>query len=75
MVDMSYNQTKPNIYLIYMYKEDFTLNNLEWLIYHKSKPNETTQIDILREFKFYICYFFSLTLRINSKLEEYARYL
>ena len=26
------------IYLIYMYKEDLELNNLQWLIYHKIKP-------------------------------------
>ena len=24
-----------------MYKEDFVLNNLQWLIYHKTKPNQT----------------------------------
>ena len=30
---MSENQTKPyHIYLIYMYKEDMALNNLQWLI-------------------------------------------
>ena len=34
------NQTKPNpIYLIYMYKQDSALNNVEWLICHKTKPN------------------------------------
>ena len=26
------------IYLIYMYKEDLALNNLQWLIYHKTQP-------------------------------------
>ena len=26
------------IYLIYMYEEDLTLNNLQWLIYHKTQP-------------------------------------
>ena len=25
-----------------MYKEDLALNNLEWLIYHKTKPNQVT---------------------------------
>ena len=29
------------IYLIYMYKEDLTFNNLQWLICHKTKPNST----------------------------------
>ena len=27
------------IYLIHMYKEDFALNNLQWLISHKTQPN------------------------------------
>ena len=26
------------IYLIYMYKNDLVLNNLQWFIYHKTKP-------------------------------------
>ena len=29
------------IYFIYMYKEDLALNNLQWLICHKIKPNQT----------------------------------
>ena len=29
------------IYLIYMYKQDFALNNLQQLICHKTKPNQT----------------------------------
>ena len=29
-----------HIYLIYMYKEDLALNNLQWLISHKTKPNQ-----------------------------------
>ena len=29
------------IYLIYMYKKDFALNNLQWLICYKTKPNQT----------------------------------
>ena len=40
MVDMPYNPTKANpIYSIYMYKEDLALNNLHWLICHKTKSN------------------------------------
>ena len=27
------------IYLIYMYKKDLALNNLEWLMCHKTQPN------------------------------------
>ena len=38
MVDMLWNPTKPNhIYLMYMYKQDLALNNLQWLICHKTK--------------------------------------
>ena len=45
MVDMPYNPTKPNpIYLIYMYKEDLALNNLQWLIYHKTQLNQILYI-------------------------------
>ena len=29
------------IYLIYMYKEDLTLSNLQWLICHKTQLNQT----------------------------------
>ena len=29
------------IYLIYTYKKDLALNNLQWLICHKTKPNQT----------------------------------
>ena len=29
------------IYLIYMYKKDLVLNNIPWLICHKTKPNQT----------------------------------
>ena len=45
MVDMPQNQTKPNpIYLIYVYKEDLALNNLQWLICHKTQPNQILYI-------------------------------
>ena len=36
------------IYLIYMYKEDLALNNLQWLICHKTEPNYTIV-------KFWLC--------------------
>ena len=32
------------IYLIYMYKKDLVLNNLQWLICHKTKPNQIIYI-------------------------------
>ena len=28
-------------YLKYMYNQDLELNNLQWPIYHKMKPNQT----------------------------------
>ena len=28
-----------DIYLLYMYKQDLALNNLQWLIFHKTKEN------------------------------------
>ena len=31
------------IYLIYIYKKDLALNNLQWLICHKNKPNQKKQ--------------------------------
>ena len=34
------------IYLIYMYKKDLALNNLQWLICHKSQPNQILYIHI-----------------------------
>ena len=42
MVDMPQDPTKPNhIYLIYMYNDALALNNPQWLIYHKTQPNQT----------------------------------
>ena len=32
------------IYLIDMYKEDLALNNLQWLICHKTQPNQIIYI-------------------------------
>ena len=29
------------MYLIYMYEEDLALNNLQWLICHKTQPKQT----------------------------------
>ena len=44
MVDMPLNPTDPNyIYSIYMYKEDFVLNDLQALICHKIQTNKTKQ--------------------------------
>ena len=39
------NEFTNHIYLIYMYKEDLALNNLEWLICHKTiKSNHNLSI-------------------------------
>ena len=41
MVDMPSERTKPNyIYLIYINKVNLALNNLHWLIWHKTQPNQ-----------------------------------
>ena len=44
------------IYLIYMCKVDLALNNLQWLIYHKTQPNQTI----------YIQYIFKEDLALNN---------
>ena len=42
---MSENPTQPShIYLIYMGKEDLTLNNLQWLLSQKTQPNQIIYI-------------------------------
>ena len=47
MADVQENQTKPNqtkpnhVYLIYMDKVELALNNIQCLICHKTKPNQT----------------------------------
>ena len=46
-------KTRPNhIYLIYMYKEDLTLNNLQRLICHKTKPNKNLNLTLLFVIRF-----------------------
>ena len=46
-----------HIYLIYMYKPDLALNNLEWLICHQTKSNQTKlifhiELEIYRQDRF-----------------------
>ena len=36
--------TSKYIFFIYMYKEGLALNNLQWLIYHKTQPNQIIYI-------------------------------
>ena len=58
---MKPNPTQPNyIYLIYMYKEDLTLNNLQWLICHKTQPNPTQPNYI------YLIYMYKEDLALNN---------
>ena len=49
---MPSNQTKSYIY-IYMYKEDFALNNQQGLICHQTKPN-------------HFCYHLSLLIKLKQ---------
>ena len=44
-LDYKYYQQNMFIYLIYMYKQDLALNNLQWLLYQKPKPNQTKPIN------------------------------
>ena len=66
MIDMPYNPTKPNpIYLIYMYKEDLALNNLQGLIcWYAMKPNQT------KNFKYVDVYFCKLEL-MNFEISNF----
>ena len=41
---LSTNDFTNRIYLIYMYKQDLALNNLQWLICHKTQPNQILHI-------------------------------
>ena len=36
------NMFTNHIYLIYMYKEDLALYDLQWLICHETKPNQAS---------------------------------
>ena len=38
------------IYLIYIYKKDFALNDLQWLICHKTKVNQAKSLCIVLNF-------------------------
>ena len=55
------NQTKLNpMYLIYMYKEDLALNNLQWSIRYKTKPNQSKQNHI------HLIYMYKEDLALND---------
>ena len=38
------NQTKSYRFDIYVHKKDLALNNLQWLICHKTQPNQIIYI-------------------------------
>ena len=40
-----YKMSLQIIYLIYMEKEDLALNKQQWLICHKTKPNQSNSIE------------------------------
>ena len=42
--DVIYKMCLEIIYSIYMYKKDLALNNLQWLICHKTKSNQILYI-------------------------------
>ena len=42
-----YKMYLETIHLIYMYKKDMALNNLEWLICHKTKPNSLNVLTVI----------------------------
>ena len=57
MVDMPKHPTKPNpTYLILMYVHYFALNNLKWLICHKTKPSQIV----------YLIYMYKENLALNN---------
>ena len=64
-----------HIYLIYMYKEDLALNNLQWLICHKTRPNQTNTTSIYSNssasFQKWLCIFLFLTIFSESFLFDF----
>ena len=51
--------------MIYKYKEDLALNNLQWLICHKTKPNLKLQVEQAA---------IGIGLHINARKTEYMCY-
>ena len=44
--------------VIYMHKEDFALNNQQWLICHKTKPNQIIYAVKVHQAKSHISYIY-----------------
>ena len=59
------------IYLIYMYKKNLALNNIQWLVRRKTKPNQTklslTKIMELAQLDFF---YFTLNKWIRDKRQK-----
>ena len=57
------------IYLICMYKKDLALNNLQWLICHKTKPSQAKSFLVAFSFldALSMCLFFFM---VNSTLRD-----
>ena len=58
-----------HIYLIYINKPDLALNNLQWLICHKTKTNQTKQVS---SFKY--CYLVLFVIKCLSALSSIAHH-
>ena len=47
-----------DVYLIYMYKQDMALNNLQWLICHKTGPTQAKKNNcLMKHISSYDCIF------------------
>ena len=72
--NVTYKMSLEIIYLLYLYKKDLVLYNLQWLICHKAKPNQTKPNQTHEQwFKF--TKFGSLSLILQYRSHEYARLL
>ena len=68
---------------VYMYNTDLALNNLKWLICHKTKPN--SKIDLVVEgfgsihtYVFYIFYFifiYQYSPHVNEREQKFSIYV
>ena len=65
-----------HIYLIYKYKKDLALNNLQWLICHKTKPNPMYSIYMHKEdlalnnLQWLMCHKTKLNQPVNFKQQK-----
>ena len=66
-------------YIYYMYKKDLALNDLQWLICHKTKPNQSNLFSLETKETFFsvILYFFFLSffLSLDSLLFNFYLFL